>query len=73
MSCCKDTKVAALSCCEEKDFWNWWKTTERKYTATEVLDLLERVKEFNAGAIDPYLTNHTDKAFDEWRAELAEE
>jgi len=72
MSCCKDKEVAALSCCCDKtEFWNWWKTTEKTYTAEEVFALLEKVKEFNAGAIDQYLTNHVDKAFDEWRKSLA--
>ena len=63
-------EVATLDCCEKKEFWNWWTGTDKKYAAAEVLELLEAVKEFNAGAIDAYLTNHVDKAFDSWRKRL---
>jgi len=71
--CCKcscSKSVAALNCCERKEFWDWFIKTERTYTAAEVTDLLEKVKEFNAGAIDEYLTNHVDKSFDAWRKAL---
>jgi hypothetical protein len=75
MSCdktkCCETKVAALNCCtDKKEFWNWWKTTDRTFSAEEVVSLLEKIKEFDAGAIDEYLTNHVDKSFDAWREGL---
>lgn len=49
---------------ENKNFW-WW-NTERKYTIDEVKELIEKIKVFNAGAIDQYLTDHVDKVFSEW-------
>lgn len=51
---------------KQKDFWNPWAKKEKTFTSVEVKDLLERIKEFNAGAIDQYLTNHVDKVFTEW-------
>lgn len=56
---------------EQKDFWGWWKEKEKTFTADQVKDLLERVKIFNAGAIDPYLTKHVDKVFEEWASEIS--
>lgn len=47
----------------------WWSKKDRTFTLEEVAELLERVKVFNAGCIDPYLTKHTDKMFKEWLAE----
>ena len=52
---------------EKKEFFGWG---ERDYTKDEVEDLLARVKVFNAGAIDEYLTNHVDRVFEEWVKEL---
>ncbi len=51
---------------KQKDFWNPWAKKEKTFTSVEVKDLLDRIKEFNAGAIDQYLTNHVDKVFTEW-------
>lgn len=51
-----------------KEFW-WWRSKDRNFTLEEVGDLLERVKVFNAGAIDQYLTNHVERVFNEWLAE----
>lgn len=51
--------------------WLDWLKGEKTFTAKEVEDLLEKVKQFNAGAIDEYLTNHVDKAFNEWLNERA--
>lgn len=48
---------------DKKEFWPWSKKT---YTPEQVKELLELIKKFNAGAIDEYLTNHVDKAFEEW-------
>ena len=72
----KEYKMANNECCgggscdHKAEFWGWWKKKDRTYTGDEVKDLLERVKVFNAGAIDPYLTNHADKVFMEWAKEL---
>jgi len=52
---------------EKKEFFGW---LGRDYTKAEVEDLLERIKKFNAGAIDEYLTNHVHKVFEEWVKEL---
>lgn len=64
--CCQGKK----QCDHKTDFWNWWTEQERTFTVAEVKDLLERVKVFNAGAIDAYLTNHVEKSFTEWAKEL---
>lgn len=53
-----------------KDFFGWWTKKERTFTPAEVKDLLEKIKQFNAGAIDPYLTKHVDNAFKEWASSL---
>jgi len=51
-------------------FWGDWRTDKpRTFTIEEVEGLLERVKEFNAGVIDQYLTEHVDKVFKEWLAD----
>tara|TARA_Y100000034_G_scaffold134066_1_gene201491 strand:+ start:532 stop:696 length:165 start_codon:yes stop_codon:yes gene_type:complete len=42
----------------------WW--GDKKYTLEEIKELLENIKQFNAGAIDEYLTNHVDKVFEVW-------
>lgn len=52
---------------KQQQFW-WWKK-DKTFTLEEVAELLDRVKVFNAGAIDPYLTNHVDKVFNEWLTE----
>jgi hypothetical protein len=50
----------------KKDFWGLWKKKQKTFTSEQVKELLEHVKVFNAGAIDPYLTKHVDKVFEEW-------
>lgn len=62
--CCGGT------CDEKRDFWGWWKEKEITFTSDQVKDLLVRVKKFNAGAIDPYLTKHVDDVFEEWAKEI---
>lgn len=57
---------------KKKDFFDWWFEQEKTFTSDEVKCLLERIKEFNAGAIDPYLTKHVDKVFNEWANEIEE-
>jgi len=47
--------------------WFWKK--ERKFTIEEVRDLVDRICEFNCGAIDEYLTRHADSTFEEWLKE----
>lgn len=54
--------------------WDWcceWfkKHRERKFSADEVKDLVERIKQFNAGCIDLYLTQHVDYVLEEWLSE----
>jgi hypothetical protein len=53
---------------DKKNFW-WWGEKDKTYTAEEIRDLLDRVNDFNCGAIDDYLTKHVDKVFDEWLKE----
>jgi hypothetical protein len=53
----------------QKNLFDWFWKKEIKFTVEEVQELIEAVKVFNAGAIDPYLTKHTDKVFEEWLKE----
>mgnify|MGYP000498255512 CR=1 FL=1 len=50
-------------------FWGWWSSKEATYTAKDIELLLSRIKQFNAGAVDEYLTNHVDKVYTEWLQE----
>lgn len=54
-----------------KFWWPWWDTNESKktYTVEEIKELLEKVKEFDAGCIDQYLTEHVDRVFEKWLEE----
>lgn len=49
--------------------WFEWFQSDKKFTAKDVETLVEKIKEFNAGAIDQYLTNHVDKTLVEWMQE----
>lgn len=53
----------------KKDLFDWFFTKEKTFTAKEVRELLERVKEFNCGAIDDYLSKHVDNEFEQWLQE----
>jgi hypothetical protein len=53
----------------KKDFFGSWKKKQKTFTPDQVKDLIERIKVFNAGAIDSYLTKHVDKVFEEWAKE----
>jgi hypothetical protein len=47
----------------KKEFFGWG---EKKYTEKQMQSLLEKIKSFNCGAIDGYLTKHVDCVFKEW-------
>lgn len=64
--CCKGDEA----CEHQKDLWGWWTEREKTFTVEQVKDLLDRVKVFNAGAIDEHLTNHVDRVFNEWANEV---
>jgi hypothetical protein len=51
---------------EQKELFGWF---GKKYTAEQIVALLEKVKEFNCGAIDEYLNRHVEKVFEEWKKE----
>lgn len=51
---------------DKKPFWWKWKQKEKTFTVEQVANLVERIKVFNAGCIDAYLTKHADKVFKEW-------
>ena len=51
---------------EKKDFWWWFEEKEQTFTTDQVKDLCEKIKMFNAGAIDQYLTNHVDSVVEGW-------
>lgn len=64
VQCCNS--VEPVQCCEVTQFWNWFSEKEQTFTVDQVKDLLVKVKLFNAGAIDDYLTKHVDKTFVAW-------
>ena len=45
---------------------------KKKYSDEDVMDLIEKIKIFNAGAIDDYLSNHVDEAYNTWKSNLGE-
>ena len=51
-------------------FWDWFfgkvETPEVSYSKEQVEDLILKIKQFNAGAIDEYLTVHVDKVYEAW-------
>jgi len=55
---------------DKREFlWDWFRQEEQTFTIDEVHELCEKIKVFNAGAIDAYLTNHVNKTVDEWLEE----
>ena len=54
---------------KNKKLFDWFWKKEIKFTVADVEELVEKIKVFNAGAIDTYLTKHTDKVFEEWLKE----
>lgn len=40
---------------------------KKKYKEEEVLELIQLIKEFNAGAVDTALDRHIDKCLKEWK------
>lgn len=53
----------------KKELFGWF-NSDKKYTEEDVKNLIERVKDFNAGCIDQYLSKHVDEVFKEWIDEL---
>lgn len=51
---------------KNKKLFDWFWKKEIKFSVDEVKDLVERIKAFNAGCIDKYLTEHTDVVFEKW-------
>jgi len=53
---------------EKRDLlgWPWFGKKEKTFTVEEIKELVEKIKVFNAGAIDEYLTKHVDTVFNEW-------
>jgi hypothetical protein len=54
---------------DRKELFGWFKK-EKTFTVDQVKDLVERVKVFNAGCIDQYLSDHVDQTFVAWLEEL---
>lgn len=54
---------------QQRAFWGWWESKDTTFTKQDIDLLLERVKGFNAGAIDEYLSQHVDKVYSEWLKE----
>ena len=55
---------------EQKNLFGWFEENEQLFTVEQVKELVCRIKVFNAGAIDQYLTNHVDHCLDKWLCEL---
>ena len=55
-----------------KELEFWFFKRDKKFTINEINELIERVKVFNAGAIDQYLTNHVDETYKKWLEEQKE-
>jgi len=55
--------MAGINDSDKKNLFGWG---QKKFTKEQIEELLERVKQFNAGCIDEYLSNHVDKVYDEW-------
>ncbi len=53
----------------QAQLFNWFWKKDRKFTVEEVRDLVQRINTFNCGAIDEYLTRHTNMVFEEWLKE----
>lgn len=54
-------------------FWKKLKllfSREGIYTWSDVRVLLNRIKSFNAGAVDKPLSRHIEKEFDKWKDEF---
>ena len=70
MSECSKSYPPAMNDAQEKAFWGWWETNrDTTFSKADIDELLNRVKAFNAGAIDDYLTTHVDKVYTEWLVE----
>ena len=54
---------------ERKELFNWFGKKEVAFTEEEVRDLVDRICEFNCGAIDLYLTRHAKHVLEEWMKE----
>ena len=50
---------------DKKQLFGWF-SSEKKYTVEEVRVLLDKINEFDCGAIDDYLTKHVEKVFAQW-------
>lgn len=51
---------------ERKELLNWFWKKEQKFSLDEVRDLVDRICDFNCGAIDLYLTRHAKHTLEEW-------
>lgn len=66
---CDSKPLPNMNDAQEKAFWGWWEDKETTFTKADIDELLSRIKEFNAGAIDAYLTKHVDDVYSSWMAE----
>lgn len=54
---------------ERKELFDWFWKKETKFSIDEVRNLVDRICEFDCGAIDEYLTRHAEKTFEAWLKE----
>lgn len=68
--CCRSKSKEECCSSEQKDFFgNWFKKADENkeitFTLSEVISLLEEVKNFNAGAVDRWLDRHVNQILSE--------
>lgn len=47
-------------------------TKEKKFNVEQVNDLVNKIKDFNAGAIDDHLSKYVEEVFEKWLEENKE-
>jgi len=44
-----------------------WFFSKKKYTEEDILELVSRIKEYNAGVIDEHLSKYIDNVYQSWK------
>jgi hypothetical protein len=51
---------------KKMDLFGWFSNKEQQFSLEQIKELVEKIKIFNAGAIDHLLTKHVDEVFQKW-------
>jgi len=65
----RDGQIYKPGIMDMRFWWPWGSKeseSERVFKLSEVKELIEDIKEFNAGCIDEYLSEHVDRVFKNW-------